>query len=112
MVAAMSRVKGLQCKDIPDLPILQFLAGLNGKWANWYATVDGVPFERSVVTAMPPNLPRKLHHAKMVQMVHRGVVDGCTCGCRGDWVITEKGLAEIERTTKYETTAIVSGVLH
>lgn len=86
----------MQCKDIPDGPILEFLANQPMRygsrvWANWF----GDEHENSVTRAMPPSTPGKLVLAKMRQMIRRGVVDGCPCGCRGDFVITEKGLAEI-----------------
>lgn len=80
-----------QCKDIPDAPILEFLASLDGKWANWY----GVDYANSVTHAMPSDVPLKLALAKMRQMIRRGVVDGCGCGCRGDFVLTDKGFAEL-----------------
>lgn len=83
----------MQCKDIPDAPILVFLVHLNGRWANWF----GDEYENSVTNAMPAEVPSKLALAKMKQLIRRGVVGGCACGCRGDFVITEKGHAEIER---------------
>lgn len=79
----------LQCKDIPDRPILEMLAKNPTQWHNWCGT------EWNVREAMPPSIPPKLALAKMRMMIRRGVVDGCPCGCRGDFVITEKGLAEI-----------------
>lgn len=83
--------KRLQCKHIPDRPILEFLRSLNGEWANWSSFGD----DNSVRRAMPAGTPCLLVIAKMRQMMHRGVVDGCPCGCRGDFVITAKGLSEI-----------------
>jgi hypothetical protein len=79
----------LRCKDIPDLPILELLAKNPTQWHNWCWT------EWNVTEAMPPGIPPKLALAKMRRMIRRGVVGGCPCGCRGDFVITEKGLAEI-----------------
>jgi hypothetical protein len=79
----------LQCKDIPDRPILEMLAKNPTRWHNWCGT------EWNVTEAMPSGIPSKLALAKMRMMIRRGVVDGCPCGCRGDFVITEKGLAEI-----------------
>ena len=79
----------LQCKDIPDRPILEMLAKNPKKWHNWCGA------EWNVTSAMPPGTPPKLALAKMRTMIRRGAVDGCPCGCRGNFVITEKGLAEI-----------------
>ena len=81
----------MQCKDIPDIPILKFVAG-QPIWGTWFAG-----FDNSVDQAMPKDVPPKLVHAKMNMLLRRGVIDGCPCGCRGDYEITEKGKREIER---------------
>lgn len=81
----------MQCKDIPDEPILRFLAQRPGVWHNWY-----FGDEMDVSQVMPVGLPRKLVLAKMRMMIRRGVVDGCPCGCRGDFEITEKGKKLLE----------------
>lgn len=31
--------------------------------------------------------PRKVVLAKLKQLARRGVIDGCACGCRGDWTM-------------------------
>lgn len=77
----------MQCKDIPDEPILKFLAARKGEWATWFTWM-----ENSVSQAMPEGTPEKLILAKMRTLIRRGLVEGCACGCRGDFVITEKGL--------------------
>lgn len=79
--------KSIQCKDIPDIPILEFLESLNGAWANWF----GDESEHSVTRAMPKGIHGRLVLAKMRQLMRRGLVDGCDCGCRGDFVLTDKG---------------------
>lgn len=79
----------MQCKDIPDRPILEFLASLGGAWAHWF----GDDFEASVTHAMPKGIPPNLVRAKMASMIKRGIVDGCPCGCRGDYLLTDKGRA-------------------
>lgn len=76
----------LQCKDIPDAPILKFLDRLNGQWAGWWKYS-----KHDVRTAMPRDLPDNLVLAKMRRLIERGLVDGCACGCRGDFVITKRG---------------------
>lgn len=80
----------MQCKDIPTRPILEFLAGLNGRWAVWYL-YEGCT--NSVQLAMPPDLPAPLILAKMRKLIRSGLLDGCPCGCRGDYVLTDKGRA-------------------
>lgn len=37
--------------------------------------------------------PEKVIRAKAKRLVKRGLVDGCTCGCRGDFEIREEALA-------------------
>jgi hypothetical protein len=83
--------KGFKCKDISDRPILELLDSYRGKgfcmlWA------DALP---SVQQAMPNWVNDNLARAKMGMLIRRGVVDGCDCGCRGDFTITEKGLKEL-----------------
>lgn len=79
----------MQCKDIPDEPILRFLDNLDG-WGGWFSD-----FENSVLRAMPEGTPEKLALAKMRMLIRRGLVSGCGCGCRGDFEITSKGEALI-----------------
>lgn len=81
----------LQCKDIPDGPILRFIGSHGDRWCNWYFGND-----RDVHAAFPPGVPDKLLLAKMAGLGNRGLVDGCFCGCRGDYVLTAKGREVIE----------------
>ncbi len=87
----MGKRSALQCKDIPDLPILEFLHRHHGRWATWF----GNQYDNSVTHAMPSWIPEKLALAKMKVLIRRGLVDGCDCGCRGDFVLTEKGEKEL-----------------
>ncbi len=101
----------MKCKDIPDRPILEFLAKLgrleitssyevNGIVTNWQSTVGGVwpGTAHSVAHAMPLGAltPEKLIRAKMGMLIRRGLVSGCVCGCRGDFELTPKGALVLE----------------
>lgn len=78
----------MQAKDIPELPVLVFLRDL-GQWATWY---DYEPRPaNTVLRAMPVDTPPKVALAKMRALIKRGLVDGCPCGCRGDFHLTDKG---------------------
>jgi hypothetical protein len=82
----------MQCKDIPDAPVLAFLNNLPvpWTWGTWFWSDDYKP-ENSVLNVMPPGTPEKLALAKMRRLMQRGLVDGCDCGCRGDFELTPKG---------------------
>lgn len=88
-------MKKMQCKDIPDKPILEFLLRFKPHWCNWF----GDEYDKSVTQAMPKGINENLILAKMKMLIRRGLVEGCTCGCRGDFVITEKGEKFINDST-------------
>ena len=80
----------MQCKDISDEPILRFIRD--------YAPAS--MFEpsithRSVLLAMPEGTPINLARAKMRSLIRRGLVDGCACGCRGDFELIDKRRAAL-----------------
>lgn len=96
-------VKRMQCKDIPDLPILEFLAAQKNErgsytWSTHSSKEHSGPMP-TVRNAMPALNPSqwKLAPAKMNQLIRRGMVAGDTClDGRGDYVITLNGLVHLE----------------
>lgn len=87
----------MQCKDIPTLPILEYLDKYGGIGCVWW---EG-NFRRSVRQAMP-EVSDKLALAKMRQLMSKGLIDGCDCGCRGDFELTDKGRSHILELMNYE----------
>lgn len=83
----------MKTSDIPDKPILEFLADHQGQWATW-----GKGHSMPTVQDVMGDVPDKLQLAKMSRLLKRGFVGGCDCGCRGDWEITDLGLRFIGRT--------------
>lgn len=84
-------------REIPDKPILQFLEKQvdekygGFKWSTW-----GNGFLMPTVQdAMPPGTSEHAQRIKMHMLGRRGLVQGCFCGCRGDYEITTKGLEEL-----------------
>jgi hypothetical protein len=73
----------VQCKDIPDELILQFLLKAKGNLCSWYSVRNALP--------ACSYAPKKLILAKMSQLIKKGLINGCPCGCRGDFEITPKG---------------------
>ncbi len=103
----------MQAKDITDESVLNYLYDKQGQWTGlWYGHFSQYPDGENPQTnrkvddvyyAMPENTPHKVALAKMKRLHSRGLVGGCPCGCRGDFEITDKGLAliEKERTKQY-----------
>lgn len=86
----MSRPKPIQCKDIEERPILELLAQRPDQFHTWCSG-----WTNSIRPAVPPRFPDKMLIRKMDKMIKKGLVDGCGCGCRGDYHITDQGLAKL-----------------
>jgi hypothetical protein len=39
------------------------------------------------------SVPERVLLSKASKVIKRGLVTGCACGCRGDFALTEKGIA-------------------
>ncbi len=97
----------MKASDISDKAVLEYLAEHQGRWNSlWYGYFKGKEDHKDttdVYYAMPEGTPHKVALAKMRALYKRGFVGGCDCGCRGDFEITDKGLAFIgkERTEPY-----------
>lgn len=72
----------IHAKDISDVEMLRVVAAINAQW-RWALTYD--------LDEALPSFPRKVVLAKARQLIKRGLLDGCGCGCRGDFEITDKG---------------------
>lgn len=84
-----------QCKQISTIAILEYLYDKQGEWTClWYGYFkDKDSSVTDVYYAMPSDTPEKVALAKMKILYKKGLVGGCDCGCRGDFEITDKGLA-------------------
>lgn len=67
----------MQAKDLPIAPILSSV---------WNRTL-GIGQNISYIAALFPSVPEKVVRAKLRQLMRRGYIDGCLCGCRGDITI-------------------------
>ena len=66
----------LQCKDITTAAFLAAMAAT--------AHEHGQSMSWDVAKAL--GIPDRLACAKAGKLIRAGVIDGCECGCRGDWV--------------------------
>ena len=81
----------MNCRDIDAaevlLAILPHQSGIGASvWRinGW----DGKTDEKD----MAWRWPEKILRAKLSKLQRRGYVDGCCCGCRGDFTVSDKGL--------------------
>lgn len=82
------RVRLPQAKDVPEQVILDVLRSAPGAW---WTSWPGHGWKYSLPNAAPElgAVPWKVLNAKLDGMQRRGLIDGCSCGCRGDWHIPE-----------------------
>lgn len=77
-----------KASDIPDTAFLEAVRristdGLIGTRSRWV-------FVSEMAEEFSP-FPYKVVLAKFRQLVKRGLLDGCPCGCRGDIELTQNG---------------------
>jgi hypothetical protein len=84
--------KTLQAKHLDEQEILRALQKQSQPMTHWASGTD-----RSLPAAIPALrvVPEKVLRAKLGAMERRGLIDGCACGCRGDWVITPLGAEQL-----------------
>lgn len=82
----------MKCSDLDTTAILEFLAEYRGQWCTWQVPSAYMPS----VGALFPDADDRLVRRKMANLIRKGYVSGCTCGCRGDYEITEKGTVYLE----------------
>lgn len=93
----------MKTADVSDRDVLEFLSKqIDWTFADepqyiWSTHGEGYSMP-TVQDAMPAGTPEKVQLAKMRALLRRGFVRGCGCGCRGDWVITDKGLDFLRRS--------------
>lgn len=72
-----------QCKDLDTDTILRAIHAINitGHWVVRYSP-------EFLEAAFPPDTPEKLILAKMRKLIAKDIVLGCSCGCRGDYTLS------------------------
>lgn len=96
-----TKSKRIQCKDVSTLALLRFVA----LWTDKKSSVtlfklDDEP--SSVWQIMLPMIPMCVMKQKFENMVRKGLVHGCYCGCRGDFTITKRGRDRIRKLEEYQ----------
>ena len=84
----------MKASDVDDRAFLAVVAGYNDATGHWCLThtVEGE------FAAFPP----KVLQAKARKLIRRGLMDGCACGCRGDYRVTDAGRALLAEADEEE----------
>lgn len=88
-------------RDIPDaafLDVIEIAGGPRGQWVMVHevcAELERRGFRAAAMRSGQPQdiVPAKIVRAKAARLIERGLMDGCTCGCRGDFELTDAGRA-------------------
>ena len=88
----MLSVNRMKANDIPEKEILEVIERLgdvsllryNHNWTFSWDICDSLN-----------KYPQKVVMAKLAALVRRGVLSGCTCGCRGDFYIIDISKARL-----------------
>lgn len=82
--------------DIPVDPVMRHLLKIgawsweSGQFKRWGTWFPG--FDNSVTDVMPSGTSELRARAFMKILGVHGLIDGCHCGCRGDYQLTQSGL--------------------
>nr|WP_046285030.1 hypothetical protein [Mycobacterium sp. UM_NZ2] len=107
-------------RDIPDVVFLYAVAlcqdpRAGGGW-HWAMRDDvtrvlgGLDRQAPVRSDEVPGVPWKVVLAKFRRVNKRGLVDGCDCGCRGDFELTTKGRLLLADAVIAATDAYIASV--
>ena len=71
-------MKGIQAKDVEDQAVLDVIGRVNDE-GHWAMVWD--------LNAAFPAVPPKVLLAKCRSLIKRKLIEGCACGCRGDFYL-------------------------
>jgi hypothetical protein len=74
-----------QAKDLPDAAVLAAVDALTGEGSEYRTAHLWHVWEKF------PKVPPKVVLAKLRALVRKRLVEGCDCGCRGDFTLLPAG---------------------
>lgn len=79
----------------PNIEILQLFAQYQGEWAFWHENWFVFQSEQH---KSKHYIDISDLHLNLRYLYRKGYIGGCDCGCRGDFEITDKGLALLNQS--------------
>jgi len=115
MTEAQRKKKIAQAKDIPDEVMIDLVSSLqniqrayvDGRGLQYFRTSSASRFD---IQNLWPSVPEKVILAKLRRLINRDVIDGCACGCRGDFrVLTSEEQSHLDQVSEKYTNVIQTG---
>lgn len=76
----------MKASDLSDERIIGVLMQQEGRW---HTSLGPNEWKPHIYDPAFPDAPRKVLLAKLRSMIKRGLINGCACGCRGDFYVGE-----------------------
>ena len=74
----------MKAADIPDEVFVDAVRAHGYGGSRWAQCWDVYP---AISEALGVDVPAKVCQAKARKLIRRGVINGCACGCRGDFTV-------------------------
>lgn len=91
----------MQAKDIDTVAVLRRIRAVQTSIGSNVLSINGWNRENDM-EHQEWLWPEKVLRAKLSRMTRNGLIDGCNCGCRGDFTITAKGAQLLESLPREE----------
>jgi hypothetical protein len=89
----------MQAKDVSDVAVLRVIGELMAESYRRRPAPDEYLWTmRWDIEARFPDVPEKVMQAKYTALVRRKLIDGCDCGCRGDFWLMPAGRAMLNES--------------
>lgn len=86
----------MQAKDVPDNDFLRAVLTAQLEHQREWNTGTHLPWAFAwQIGELFPDVPAKVIRAKAKTLIRRGLMDGCTCGCRGDYELLAPGIERL-----------------
>jgi hypothetical protein len=82
--------KKFQCKNIPDEMMIRAIQAVEHDPSRWKMRWDVEKELRKLLGDDAPEVLTKVMMAKFDKMERRGMLHGCSCGCRGDYHLPDE----------------------
>jgi hypothetical protein len=88
-------IRRIKCSDLDDMVILRFIHSCRTGCAAVTSDISAVLEVHHEELLKGGRIPFNLLKAKLKKLYKKELIEGCTCGCRGDYTLTLKGRCRI-----------------